>query len=158
MNSAGTVSSSGLLIGVEMNARSESTPVDELKAWERASTGQIATLPHIVAHELIHIQQPPERDNATLLQQALREGAADFVGKMISGEITNKVQHNYGDVHERELWVEFRKEMLGTDINRWMYQGPPCRPGILYRLQDLRGILSPHRRQARGSTTNPTHN
>jgi uncharacterized protein YjaZ len=123
MNSAGTVSSSGLLIGVEMNARSESTPVDELTAWERASTGQIATLPHIVAHELIHIQQPPERDNATLLQQALREGAADFVGKMISGEITNKVQHNYGDVHERELWVEFRKEMLGTDINRWMYQG-----------------------------------
>jgi uncharacterized protein YjaZ len=29
----------------------------------------------------------------------------------------------YGDAHEQELWAEFRKEMLGTDINRWMYQG-----------------------------------
>lgn len=55
MNSAGTVSSNGLLIGVEMNARNESTPMDEL-TWERAVIGQIANLPHIVAHELIHIQ------------------------------------------------------------------------------------------------------
>jgi uncharacterized protein YjaZ len=123
MNSAGTVSSSGLLIGVEMNARGESTPVDELTAWERAVTGQITMLSYIVAHELIHIQQPPESDKPTLLQQALSEGAADFIGEMISGGIINKVQHMYGDAHEQELWAEFRKEMLGTDINRWMYQG-----------------------------------
>jgi hypothetical protein len=123
MNSAGTVSSNGLLIGVEMNARSESTPVDELNAWERAVTGQIATLPHIVAHELIHIQQPQGGDNGTLLQQALNEGGADFVGELISGGIINQVQRKYGDAHERELWAEFQKEMLGTDISHWMYQG-----------------------------------
>jgi hypothetical protein len=71
MNSAGTVSSNGLLIGVEMNARNESTPVEELTDWERAVTGQIANLPNIVAHELIHIQQPHDSAKSTLLQQAL---------------------------------------------------------------------------------------
>ena len=123
MNSAGTVSSNGLLIGVEMNARSESTPVDELTDWERAVTGQIANLPNIVAHELIHIQQPHDSANTTLLQQALSEGGADFMGEMISGGIINRVQRSYGDAHEQALWAEFRKEMRGNDISRWMFQG-----------------------------------
>ncbi len=123
MNSAGTVSSNGLLIGVEMNARSESTPVDELTKWERAVTGQIANLPHIVAHELIHIQQPHESTKTTLLQQALIEGGADFMGEMISGGIINRVQRSYGDAHEQALWVEFQKEMRGTDFSHWLFQG-----------------------------------
>jgi hypothetical protein len=123
MNSAGTVSSSGLLIGVEMNARSESTPVDELNAWERAVTGRIASLPNIVAHELIHIQQPADRPNATLLLQSLTEGGADFLGEMISGGIINQVQRDYGNAHEQALWAEFQKDMAGTDISHWLFQG-----------------------------------
>jgi hypothetical protein len=123
MNSAGTVSSSGLLIGVEMNARSESTPVDELDDWERAVTGQIANLPNIVAHELIHIQQSHGKHKTTLLEQALREGGADFIGEMISGGIINSVQRSYGASHEQTLWTEFQREMLGTDLKGWMYQG-----------------------------------
>jgi len=123
MNSAGTVSSSGLLIGVEMNARSEGTPVDELTDWERAVIGQIANLPNIVAHELIHIQQPHASAKTTLLQQALSEGGADFMGEMISGGIINRVQRSYGDAHEQALWTEFRKDMLSADLSRWMFQG-----------------------------------
>jgi hypothetical protein len=127
MNSAGTVSSSGLLIGVEMNARSEDTPVDELTDWERAVIGQIANLPNIVAHELIHIQQSHDSSKTTLLQQALIEGliegGADFIGEMISGGIINRVQRTYGDAHEQALWAEFRKDMLGADLSRWMFQG-----------------------------------
>ncbi len=123
MNSAGTVSSSGLLIGLEMNARSESTPVDELTDWERAVIGQTANLPNIVAHELIHIQQPHDSSKTTLLEQALSEGGADFMGEMISGGIINRVQRSYGDVHEQALWAEFRKDMLGADLSRWMFQG-----------------------------------
>jgi hypothetical protein len=122
MNSAGTTSSNGLLIGVEMNARSESTPVDELTPWERATIGEIANLPNIVAHELIHFQQP-HGGKATLLRQALGEGGADFMGEMISGGIINKIQRSYGDAHEQALWAEFQEEMRGTDISRWLYQG-----------------------------------
>src|SRR5260370_19731940 len=123
MNSAGTVSSSGLLIGLEMNARSESTPVDELTDWERAVIGQTANLPNIVAHELIHIQQPHDSSKTTLLEQALSEGGADFMGEMISGGIINRVQRSYGDAHEQALWAEVRKDMLGADLSRWMFQG-----------------------------------
>jgi hypothetical protein len=121
LNSAGTVSSNGLLIGVEMNARDERTPIEELTDWERAVTGRIADLPHIVAHELVHIQQSHSGD--TLLAQALREGGADFIGELISGAHTNRRQHEYGNAHESPLWNEFSKDMHWTDIAHWLYQG-----------------------------------
>ena len=123
MNSAGTTSSNGLLIGVEMNARGETTPVDELNDWERAVIGQIANLPNIVAHELIHIQQPQGPRKPTLLQQALQEGGADFMGELISGGIINRAQRSYGDAHERDLWAEFQHDMPGTETSHWLYQG-----------------------------------
>ena len=72
LNSAGTTSSNGLLIGLEMNARDPGTPVDELSNWERAVTGQIATLPHIVAHEH-SCSQSDRRPDAR--SQVLRKGA-----------------------------------------------------------------------------------
>jgi hypothetical protein len=129
MNSAGTTDGGkGLLIGVEMNARGQNTPVDELNNWERAVIGQIANLPHIVAHELIHIEQHHARQRessgkTTLLQKALDEGGADFLGEMISGGIINRVQRDYGDAHEQALWTEFSTAMHGTDASHWLYEG-----------------------------------
>ena len=123
VSSAGTTSDNGLLIGVEMNARDDDTPVDELGDWGRAVTQRLANLPYIVAHELIHIQQMQETEPRTLLKQALREGTADFVGEKISGGIINALQHEYGNAHERALWEEFQKEMSGTDVSRWLFQG-----------------------------------
>jgi hypothetical protein len=129
MNSAGTTDGGrGLLIGVEMNARSENTPVEELNSWERAVIGQMANLPHIVGHELIHIEQhhanrQASSGQATLLQSALGEGGADFLGEMISGGIINRVQRDYGDAHEEALWREFSASMHGTDSSRWLYEG-----------------------------------
>jgi len=130
MNSAGTTGGGkALVIGVEMNARDESTPIDELNSWERAVIGKIEHLPHIVAHELIHIQQRqanPLRETTgkeTLLAQALAEGGADFLGEMISGGIINRVQRAYGDEHEQALWTEFSAERNGTDSSHWLYEG-----------------------------------
>jgi hypothetical protein len=124
LNSAGTTSSDGLLIGVEMNGRDESTPVDELTSWERAVTGRIADLPHIVAHELVHIQQSNAGgEGRTLLLFSLREGAADFIAELTSGAHTNRAQHAYGNAHEHELWKEFRKDMQGSDLSHWLFQG-----------------------------------
>ncbi|HLK64759.1 MAG TPA: DUF2268 domain-containing putative Zn-dependent protease [Bryobacteraceae bacterium] len=123
MTSAGTTSQNGLLIGVEMNARDRNTPVDELNDWERAVTGQIANLPNIVAHELIHIQQDQDSEQTSLLYRSLMEGGADFVGELISGDIINRVQRTYGDAHEAALWQEFRKDMAGKDVSHWLFQG-----------------------------------
>jgi hypothetical protein len=123
MNSAGTTGASGLLIGVEMNGRDDNTPVDELNDWERAVTGQIAHLPNIVAHELIHIEQEHAIFQMSLLRQSLDEGGADFLGELISGGTINRVQRTYGDAHEKALWEEFRKDMKGSDSSHWLFQG-----------------------------------
>jgi hypothetical protein len=42
---------------------------------------------------------------------------------MISGARTNRGQHEYGSAHEGPLWDELRKDMHGTDITHWLYQG-----------------------------------
>jgi hypothetical protein len=123
LSSGGTTSSSGMLIGLEMNARDSKTPIDELSSWERAVTGQLADVPYIVAHELIHIQQGDPKPAPTLLEAALREGSADFVGELISRGHANRLQRSYGDAHERMLWEEFSTQLRGTDLSRWLYQG-----------------------------------
>jgi len=123
LNSGGTAGEAGLIIGTEMYARDLGTPTDELTPWEKAVVTSSDVLPNIVAHELIHFQQPDGKEPMTLLAQALREGSADFLGQLISGGIINRLQHQYGDAHEAELWDEFRPVMHGRDVSDWMYQG-----------------------------------
>jgi hypothetical protein len=105
-NTGGTVSAAGLLIGAEMYP----DPV---------------RLPMIVAHELIHYQQPPGGESLTLLEQAFREGSADFVGELISGQRMNAAAQEYGRAHEAALWAEFRLVMHGIDAAGWLYGSPP---------------------------------
>lgn len=123
LNSGGTSGSAGLMIGAEMYARDLGTPTDELSSWERAVVTSSEALPAIVAHELIHFQQPESQGQPTLLEQALREGSADFLGQLISGGIINRIQHQYGDAHEALLWDQFREVMEGRDVSGWMYEG-----------------------------------
>ena len=122
MNSAGTVSYNGLLIGAEMYGQTPDMPSSELTEWHKAVLQNIDKLPGIVAHELIHFQQP-EHEHATLLSQSIVEGSADFVGELISGQRINSVAHEYGDKHERELWTEFKQTMHGVDTSAWLYNG-----------------------------------
>lgn len=122
MNSAGTLTDKGLLIGVDMFGKTDETPMAELGDWHRAVISSVDRLPYIVAHELIHYQQSSPADR-TLLTAAIREGSADFIGELISGGQINPHLQEYGNAHERELWLEFEKEMLGTDRSNWLYQG-----------------------------------
>jgi hypothetical protein len=105
-NSGGTVSANGLLIGAEM-------------------FDDPARLPGIVAHEVIHFQQGSRTGPPSLLSQAVREGAADFVGEMITGQQLNSEAHRYGLAHERALWAEFRERMHGSSYAGWLYGDPP---------------------------------
>jgi hypothetical protein len=121
LNSAGTYTDAGLLIGTEMMGRNPGAPEYELTPWLKSATKPVAAIPHIVAHELIHMQQTG--DEQTLLARALREGICDFVGEMIADGQINPLQHAYGVPREKALWQEFAREMDGTDIGNWMYQG-----------------------------------
>lgn len=122
MNSGGTTSDHGLLIGTEMYGRTPETPMAELDAWHKQVLKPIEELPGIVAHELIHIQQG-DLPKGTLLASAIREGSADFLGEMISGLSINSHLLKYGDEHERELWSEFKSAMLSFDTTQWIGQG-----------------------------------
>ena len=126
MNSAGTVTDTGLLIGVDMFGLTKDTDLEEMSDWHKAVLKSIDDIPLIVAHELIHYQQnypKPADGEVTLLQQAIDEGSADFISQLIAGSHINEKFYIYGNAHEKELWVEFRKGMLGTDTSKWLYQG-----------------------------------
>lgn len=129
MNSGGTLTDKGLLIGAEMYGLAGDTPREELGAWHRAVLRPVETIPVIVAHELVHYQQKYPRGAATstLLGMALMEGGADFVGELISGGTINRHLHEYGDPRERDLWAEFARGMDGTDLGQWLFQGDRAR-------------------------------
>ncbi|HNQ14680.1 MAG TPA: DUF2268 domain-containing putative Zn-dependent protease [Pyrinomonadaceae bacterium] len=124
MNSGGTLTGKGLLIGVEMYGKTDATDVSELSNWHKAVLNPIEKIPLIVAHELIHYQQRYEMGNdTTLLGKAIQEGSADFIGELISGGTINEHLFKFGDPIEKQLWLEFKKEMNGTDVSNWLYQG-----------------------------------
>jgi hypothetical protein len=132
LSSGGTVSDAGQLIGAELHASDASTPTDELSDFERRVMGRVDGIPGIVAHEVIHIQQAIARKRAgivesegtgSLLAQSLHEGCASFLGAVITGADPAKTVSAYGLAHEHDLWVEFQREMNGTDASKWLYQG-----------------------------------
>ncbi len=130
LNSAGTSSSNGLIIGLDMHGRTPEMPVEELNRWLRDVIKPLSDLPYIVAHELIHFEQrdPPDE---TLLAAVLREGSADFLGELISGRQINDLAHAYGFQHEADLWQEFQGRMKGKDLKGWLYSESPGRPNDL---------------------------
>ncbi len=122
LSTGGTTGPSGLLIGAEMYGRTADSLLGKpLSDWHRAVLRPVEDLPGIVAHELVHYQQRP--DGPTLLEQALREGIADFVGERVSGKNINAHAVAWSEPRQRELWAEFQQAMLGTDRSRWLYNG-----------------------------------
>jgi hypothetical protein len=128
----GQLSSGGQLIGAELFGADASTPLGELNDYERRVVGRVEGLPGIIAHEVMHIQQSHARGSATavessakptLLAQSLDEGCASFLAAIVTGADPAKTVNAYGLAHERELWVEFQRDMNGTDASNWLYQG-----------------------------------
>jgi len=119
LNSGGTSTSNGLLIGVDLFGGGPGVPLDEMDDWRRSVIHPHADVPSIVAHELIHFQQ--RHQVRTLLGKAFHEGSADFLASLISEGNFNQATYDYGYAHEAELWRQFRSEMGGEDASRWLY-------------------------------------
>ena len=122
MSTGGTTSSHGLLIGVELFSRAPDSPIDALSPWQKSVVRTSDIIPAIVAHELVHYQQR-YGSGRTLLSQSIREGSADFIGRILSGRTINESIEAYGLANEAQLWAEFKAEMHGTDVSRWLYNG-----------------------------------
>ncbi|HSE37376.1 MAG TPA: hypothetical protein VLG74_08755, partial [Blastocatellia bacterium] len=57
LQSGGTSSSNGLLMGAEMFTRAANTPVTELSDWQREAIMPPGDIPPLVVHESVHFQQ-----------------------------------------------------------------------------------------------------
>ena len=101
-NSGGTSTGAGLIIGVEMQKN-------------------IANIPYIVAHELIHFNQKYPGGRTTLLRQSITEGCADFIAELISGKHLDEKAFKYGEEHEQLLCSEFVKIMDDHSYHGWLY-------------------------------------
>ena len=138
-STGGTTSQSGMLIGTEFYASDAATPLDELQAFQRNNVQPLDSIPLIIAHEHTHVLQQQagrlmRKANKTLLDQALLEGSADFVGELVSGSHINQAIYAWALPREDSLWGAFRLAMNGTDVSQWLYnQGSatPDHPGDL---------------------------
>jgi hypothetical protein len=156
--SGGTTSANGMLIGTEFYSITGDTPLGELGTFQQTNVKAADSLPIIVAHEHAHILQARAhglfgRSGKTLLEQALIEGGADFIGERSSGGNINAWLRPIAMPMESALWQDFKRDMHGTDVTRWLYnQGTPnatpTRPGDLGYFIGYRIVEAYYQKQA----------
>jgi hypothetical protein len=74
---------------------------------------------NLIAHEYVHVQQPPERENPTVLQRALEEGVAEYIGELIAGGVSNVAVHASARGRELEVETRFVGDLDKTDLSAW---------------------------------------
>lgn len=94
-------------------------------------------LVHVTAHEYVHAQQKSsllENANPTVLQRALAEGAAEFIGEMVSGGLANPALQNDLNHGDSKIEMGFAFEDDSTDLSHWIFDGSFEQPGDGYRI------------------------
>lgn len=81
---------------------------------------------HVAAHEYVHVQQPAEvvdHPNPTVLEGSLMEGAAEFIGELISGGVS--FAGHAATVRGSEAAIEkaFASDVDKRDVSGWLYNG-----------------------------------
>jgi hypothetical protein len=88
---------------------------------------------HVIAHEFVHVQQVPalvDDEHPTVLEASLIEGAADFVGELISGGVA----YSYAEQtksREKEIEAAFVPDEDKTDTSKWLYNSTMEKQGDL---------------------------
>lgn len=118
--SGGTVSESGLLIGVNQICKDESTNLEELNFGEQLLMNKLEMLPHVIAHELIHFQQGGNINDTITLGYAINEGMADFIGELISGKSANPQVAEWVKGKEQKVWERFKQDMYFNRYGNWI--------------------------------------
>ncbi|MDE2182406.1 MAG: lytic murein transglycosylase [Alphaproteobacteria bacterium] len=87
---------------------------------------------HVIAHEYVHVQQVQslvDDEHPTVLEASLIEGAADFVGEMISGGLSYSYFDAMTKGREKEIETAFAADEDKRDLSRWLYNGTLEKPG-----------------------------
>src|SRR5262245_58688910 len=89
---------------------------------------------YVIAHEYAHVQQVPELvdgTDLTVLQASLMEGAADFVGELISGHVSYAYLATMTAGREKEIESRFVPDLDKKDLSDWVNNSTPEKPADL---------------------------
>ena len=119
LNSGGTISERGLLIGAEMYSAGPGSAIEGLPPGIRRIVGPLDALPHTVVHELMHFQQHPS-GSETLLFGALIEGGAEFLADLLLPAPRKPYFREWGEAHADQVWERFAAEQDSMDWSHWI--------------------------------------
>ncbi len=121
----GTTAGNMVLIGTEIASGNPATDVSEFKddwlknVFANKSTDNIV---YLNIHEYVHTQQK-NINTKLLLKQAIVEGSADFIAKLVLGIPLTTNHISYGDLHFDKLKKKFKEEMFSSSFADWLYNG-----------------------------------
>ena len=111
-NSGGAANDSALMIGLEVVCRDAGSSASVFEAH----------LAHLIAHEMIHSLQAGFTGE-TVLSQSLQEGAAEFLGELISGRISTAHLLEWTAGREAAIEQRFAGGLDSRDLSAWLYNG-----------------------------------
>jgi hypothetical protein len=98
------------------------------------STSDLSVIRLVLVHETVHVQQALTigieeymqifGPKMSLLALAIREGSAEFLTYLSTGEYVKKEAYNYLIENERSLWQRFQSEMHERLPGDWMFSHP----------------------------------
>jgi hypothetical protein len=127
MNTGGTISNNFVLIGTEITTSTKQMDLSEFENNEYRKTFEGSEdlqtrIRSLVAHECVHTQQAktidPNAIKCELLYRVLREGSAEFIAELVSGNLKT---NEYGDKNEKQIWAGFKDELCNENSNNWLY-------------------------------------
>ena len=89
---------------------------------------------HVIAHEYVHAQQDSKLgndDHPTVLERSLLEGAAEFIGEMVSGDVAYGAFRASTKGREKEIETKFAADVDKTDLSAWLDNTTPEKLGDL---------------------------
>lgn len=154
LNSGGTASSEAQVLGLEVTCPPGAT-------FEQFRT----TMRGFFAHETVHTWQDDETPKALadpLLSQALREGVADYLASLATGEVPHLDRDAWARGRESWLWHEFQRDrqfmisdsesvrdpLASPSFRRWFAncgsapEGWPCEAGYWVGMRIAEGYVA----------------
>lgn len=116
--SNGTISKHGVLIGTEVLAKTSHSDTSNWNKNLLAISMERSHIPVTVAHELVHFNQDQQREGNTLLWKSIREGSAEFIAELLTGETDGNYQEFEGK--EEFIWEQFLLEKDQAIWSSWM--------------------------------------
>jgi len=123
------------IVGISGGLHAEPSEVGIRLAFSRsAPPDHLADLKLTIIHELIHIQQflaigmeqyhSIYEENQSLLAVSIREGVAEYLTYLITGEYSKKEVYNYIKKDEKKIWERFKAEMYNREFGDWLFSKP----------------------------------